>query len=135
MGLDPHTVQNAPRKRTARVNGKKLSVVDVSEEYLRSIHTTSQESVPLLRMDPSVALGFYCRTPQEFHQIQELMQGFKAANPNLPEIFTISESSPDYASGDMVSSSMMDDLLDGARDGSSLMDNDSEDTDDEYVML
>ena len=63
------------------------------------------------------------------------MQGFKAANPNLPEIFTISESSPDYASGDMVSSSMMDDLLDGARDGSSLMDNDSEDTDDEYVML
>lgn len=135
MGLDPHTTQNAPRKRAARVNGKKLSVVDVSEEYLRSIHTTSQETVPILRMDPSVALGFYCRTPVEFQQIQDLLQAFKTSNPNLPELFTISESSPDYVSGDMGSSSMIDELLDGGREGS-LLDNDSgDDTDDEYVML
>lgn len=135
LGLDPHTVQNSPRKRTARVNGKQISVVDVSEQYLRSIHTTNQETVPLLRMDPSIALGFYCRTPQELQHLQDLMHAFKKANPNLPEIFTIAESSPDYAADDMVSSSMMDDLLASGREEGSLLDDDSEDTDEEYVML
>ncbi|CAB9500629.1 Cysteine protease ATG4B [Seminavis robusta] len=109
LGLDPHTVQQAPRRRTARINGKSISVVDISEAYLRSVHTTSQETVPLVRMDPSIALGFYCRSPKELQHLQDLMNAWKKANPGLPEIFSFADKSPDYENGNMISSSMMDD--------------------------
>ena len=134
LGLDPHTVQNAPRRRNARVNGKVTPVVDISESYLRSVHTTNQETVPMLRMDPSIALGFYCRTPQDLQQIQDLMKRWKATNPNLPELFSVAEHSPDYANGDP----MMDDLMAGDMAGSSFLgddDNSEASDEDEYVML
>lgn len=136
LGLDPHTVQNAPRRRNAKVNGKVTSVVDISEAYLRSIHTTNQETVPMLRMDPSIALGFYCRTPQDLQQIQDLMTRWKAANSDLPELFTFAKHSPDYANG---GDPMMDDLMAGDMTGSSFLeddgDNSGESDEDEYVML
>jgi len=137
LGLDPHTVQNSPRRRTARVNGKATTVVDISEEYLRSVHTTNQEAVPLVRMDPSIALGFYCRTRQDLEQIQDLMARWKTMHPDLPEMFSFADTSPDYANGG-VSSSMMDDLIGGDMAGSSLLDaedDESSDDDDEYVLL
>jgi hypothetical protein len=131
-------VQEAPRRRTARISGKAISVVDISETYLRSVHTTCQEVVPLGRLDPSIALGFYCRSEKELHHLQQLMNAWTAANPSLPEVFSFAESSPDYCDGNMISSSMMDDMTDGDMPGgSSLLDGeDSEaESDEEYVML
>ena len=138
LGLDPHTVQNAPRRRTARVNGKATTVLNISEEYLRSVHTTNQEAVPLLRMDPSIALGFYCRTRQDLEQVEACMTSWRSSNPNWPEMFTFAETSPDYANGGI--SSMMDDLIAGDMAGSSLLDTEDQDSgdvsdEDEYVML
>ena len=138
LGLDPHTVQEAPRRRTARINGKPISVVDISESYLRSVHTTCQEAVPLVRVDPSIALGFYCRSAKELHHLHQLVKGWTAANPSLPEIFSFAESSPDYVNGNMISSSMMDDMMAGDMPGgSSLLDGEESDeaSDEEYVML
>lgn len=137
LGLDPHTVQNSPRRRSARVNGKPTVVVDISEEYLRSVHTTSQETVPLLRMDPSIAMGFYCRTPEDLQQLEQCMKQWTLSNPKLPELFTFAETSPDYANHG-VSSSMMDDLIAADMAGTSLLDEDDEDDvsdEEEYVML
>jgi Peptidase family C54 len=131
-------VQEAPRRRTARINGKAISVVDISETYLRSVHTTSQEAVPLVRLDPSIALGFYCRSEEELHHLQQLMNAWTTANPSLPEIFSFAELSPDYADGNMILSSMMDDMMAGdTAGGSSLLDGEGseEASDEEYVML
>jgi cysteine protease ATG4 len=89
FGLDPHTVQNAPRRRTARVNGEVSSVVDMSEDYLRSVHTTYPENFTLLQMDPSIALGFYCRTEEELENVFSSMQQWKQQHPESPELFTV----------------------------------------------
>ena len=129
LGLDPHTVQISPHKRNAKVNGQPTQVVNISEEYLRSVHTTNQEEVPLPRMDPSIALGFYCRTADELDHLQESMKQWKAANPKLPELFTFADTSPNYA-GDM------DDLLGGGMMDDSLMDENSDVSDEEdFVFL
>lgn len=136
FGLDPHTVQSAPRRRAARVNGKITPVVDISEAYLRSVHTTRPETVPLLRMDPSIALGFYCKNADDLDQLCESMHQWKHDNPKLPDLFTISDKSPSYAStsamNEMLDMGMSSSLLDmddeGGRDG------DVSDEDD-YVML
>jgi hypothetical protein len=111
------------------VNGKPTQVVDISEEYLRSVHTTGQEEVPLPRMDPSIALCFYCRNSEEFDHLRDSMKQWKSANPNLPELFTFADTSPDY-SGDM------DELMAGDMMTASLMDDESEVSDEEdFVFL
>jgi len=57
FGLDPHTVQNAPRRRTARVNSKISSVVELSDDYLRSVHTTYPEIFSLQKNGSQYCLG------------------------------------------------------------------------------
>jgi cysteine protease ATG4 len=132
FGLDPHTVQTAPRRRTARVNGEVSSVVDMSEDYLRSVHTTYPEVFSLLRMDPSIALGFYCRTEADLENVFSSMQQWKQQHPESPELFTVADASPDYSAN--ISSAMNDMMLSST--GGSLLDVNDEDSDeDEYVMI
>ena len=134
FGLDPHTVQNSPNRRMARVNGKDSSVVDLSDEYLRSVHTSYIEVFSLQRMDPSIALGFYCRNEQELENLLTSTQNWKKEHPDDPELFSVADTSPDYASS--LSSAMKDMMLSGTV--ASLVDEDVGDDlseEDEYVML
>lgn len=132
FGLDPHTVQNAPRKRGALVNGKSSSVVDLTEDYLRSVHTTYPEVFCLQKMDPSIALGFYCRTRQELECVFASVREWHSEHPDSPELFSVMDAAPDY-SADI--SSAIDDMM-MSRLGGSLLDDDGQVSDeDEYVML
>lgn len=98
FGLDPHTVQVAPRKRLAAVNGKASRVVELSDDYLRSVHTNSPETFPLSKLDPSVALGFYCKDRDDFLDLLANLEQWKKEHPGLPEIFTCCDAAPDYSS-------------------------------------
>jgi len=129
LGLDPHTVQNAPRRRTARVNGKSSSVVDLSDDYMRSVHTTYPEVFSLLKMDPSVALGFYCRSKADLDSLFVSVQSWKEDNPDSPELFSVADAVPNYNAN--VSSAMNDMMMSSC----SLADEDTMSDEDEYVML
>jgi cysteine protease ATG4 len=128
FGLDPHTVQNAPRRRTARVNGKSSSVVEISDDFMTSVHTTYPEVFSLERMDPSIALGFYCRDNADLEEVLSSMERWKEENPDFPELFTVADAAPDYSANvTSVMNEMAGSLLD---DGT-----DQESDEDEYVML
>mmetsp|Transcript_553 Transcript_553/g.1029 ORF Transcript_553/g.1029 Transcript_553/m.1029 type:complete len:514 (-) Transcript_553:2441-3982(-) len=135
FGLDPHTVQSAPRRRTAKVNGKTSTVVDMTDDYMRSVHTTYPEVFSFLKTDPSIAMGFYCRTQADLEDLFVRLNDWKENNPSSPELFTVADASPDYAAN---VSSVVNDML-----GSSLCmeDDDVQDHDDamseedDYVLL
>lgn len=127
FGLDPHTVQTAPRNRSARINGKIGTAVDLTDEYLRSCHTTYHEVLMLTKMDPSIALGFYCRNQQDLEHLFALVQQYNSEHPDQAPIFSVEDSSPDYASG-MGGSSMMDAPFDESH-------RESDNEDDDFVML
>jgi cysteine protease ATG4 len=96
FGLDPHTVQTAPRRRTAFVNGMSKVMVELSDEYLRSIHTTFVETFSLEKMDPSIALGFYCHDHADLENVFDNLQRFKELHPSSPELFNVQDSAPNY---------------------------------------
>jgi cysteine protease ATG4 len=129
LGLDPHTVQNAPRRRTARVNGKSSQVVELSDDYMRSVHTTYPEVFSLLKMDPSVALGFYCRNQADLDNLLASLKSWKEMNVDSPELFTVAEAVPDYSAN--VSSAMNDMMMSSC----SLANEGQISDEDEYVML
>ena len=116
LGLDPHTVQTAPSLRRQTQNGgannspgKPSLHVELSEEYLRSVHTTFQEAVPISRMDPSIALGFYCRSKKEFEELENSFKEFQKINGDCPDLFAFADKAPDYS----LSTTMNDMLFDG----------------------
>lgn len=132
FGLDPHTVQTAPKRRTARVNGTPSSVVELSDEYMRSVHTTYPEVFSLTKMDPSIALGFYCRDRADLERVFSSLRQWKATHPESPELFTVADRIPNYTGN--ASSSAMGDMFD------SVMDDDGDDggnasDEDEFIML
>ena len=136
FGLDPHTVQSAPRRRLAKVNGVQSTVVDMTDDYMRSCHTTHPEASSLLRTDPSIAMGFYCRTQEDLEDLVVRLQDWKDNNPSSPELFTVADASPDYAANvssavnDMMGSSLMDD-----HDISASAHEESANEEDDYVLL
>ncbi|GKY96191.1 hypothetical protein MPSEU_000579000 [Mayamaea pseudoterrestris] len=133
FGLDPHTVQSAPRKRTAVINGALSQVVELSDDYLRSVHTNFPEAFPLAKMDPSVALGFYCKDRSDFHDLLFSFDQWKKENTDVPELFSVCETEPDYSSN---VSSVINDMLFQNMNGSLLDDDVSVASDeDEYVVL
>lgn len=133
FGLDPHTVQTAPRKRRAVVNGELSQVVELSDDYLRSVHTTFQEDFSLLKMDPSIALGFYCKDRNDFLDLLFSLENWKKEHPDLPELLSVSDSVPDYSTNvssvmdDMMANSLNDMLMDDDKSGGS--------DEDDYVVL
>jgi len=125
-GLDPHTVQLAPRgsrilveNRSTRGNNntnneERTTIpththqwqVQLTDTYLRSLHfspTTSHpnhsRSIPLSKLDPSCALGFYIQNPVDFLQFQSLLKGLSEGHCRpykLPDIVTVLENTPNY---------------------------------------
>jgi cysteine protease ATG4 len=133
FGLDPHTVQSCPRKRMATVNGNQKPIVELSDDYLRSVHTTFPEVFSLLKMDPSVALGFYCRDRKDLESVVSSLRQNKQENQSSPELFTISDTAPSYTGN--VSSEMDEAMM--ANMTGSLLDETEEglSDEDEYVVL
>jgi len=121
-GLDPHTVQPAPRK-------SHTNKIDLSNEYIRSVFTSNSRTYPILQMDPSLALGFYCRNRTEF---MDLEAHFSSSN----ELFTFADSKPVYDGSATAMMMMPDgDFDDDGNGDDNNAGNDDDDDDDEYVLL
>lgn len=81
------------------------------------------------RMDPSIALGFYCRSAADLDHLRETMKQWKNVHPNLPELFTFADASPDYASA-------VEGMMGGDITGSFLDEDESKVSDEEdFVFL
>jgi cysteine protease ATG4 len=133
FGLDPHTVQSAPKRRTALVNGVQSSVVELCDEYLRSVHTTYPEVFSLPKMDPSIALGFYCRDRKDLDFVFTSLRQWKEAHLSSPDLFTVADRMPNYS---LVASSF-DCNISNSYHASVESDEDDEKVidDDEFIML
>ena len=132
-GLDPHTVQMAPqRRRVTNKAGKTTFVVAMTDDYLTSVHTTNPETMVLSRIDPSLALGFYCKNREDFVALCHSLEVWNKANPKAPELFTMADTVLDYSAN--LSSAMHEMMLSmngGENEGGSGHVSD----DDEYVLL
>jgi len=106
LGLDPHTVQSAPgRRENTGTERNKLSI-DLTNEYLASVHTPYPDILDLNRMDPSIALGFYCRNRKDFFDLQKAL-----TDPNTtPQIVSFVDKVPNYMSSPSVNDMVLNDL-------------------------
>jgi len=118
-GLDPHTVQLAPRGTRVLSNTKTANEADVAngpptylwqvqltDTYLRSLHFSPMtthpnhgRSIPLSGLDPSCALGFYLRDHADFSDFKNSIRSLRDEHcrPNkLPEVVTVLKRTPDY---------------------------------------
>lgn len=145
-GLDPHTVQRAPRRRCRRCynndHGEQsrhlYHEIVFSDEYLRSINCPNISVMSMKKIDPSLALGFYCRDRQDYESFCSLLRAMKTNEKftGYPELFTFADAKPNYEAD--VSSAMVEMMatcqaLDGEESDRLLSEH--VDEDDEYVML
>lgn len=138
LGLDPHTVQTAPQRNAEydevkAANDKEgtYTGIDLSDDYMLSVHTSYPEVYPINRMDPSIALGFYCRNKKEFAEFEIALKQLKL-NSSCPDLFMIVDKTPNYSSEAAVGN-MMDGELD-LEDDIPNSGGDFDD-DDDYVLL
>ena len=137
-GLDPHTVQRAPRRRRLRPEEKqktgntKQYQVQLTDEYLRSFNCPSISSYDIAKIDPSLALGFYCKDEADFESLCSSLDEMKTKmeTKDYPQLFSVADTKPDYNAD--LSSAMMDMMM-----GNSQMDEDihAENDEDDFVML
>eukprot|EP01119_Soliformovum_irregulare_P005679 TRINITY_DN17415_c0_g1_i1.p1 TRINITY_DN17415_c0_g1~~TRINITY_DN17415_c0_g1_i1.p1 ORF type:complete len:423 (-),score=60.11 TRINITY_DN17415_c0_g1_i1:53-1321(-) len=74
--LDPHVLRSA----------------QTEDSHLDTYHCWSPQKMPLLNVDPSLALGFYCANRDEFDKLCSNIAAINAHNP----IFSIEDNTPDY---------------------------------------
>jgi cysteine protease ATG4 len=152
LGLDPHTIQaTLPRVGTS-------NLIDLSEEYRSSYFTRYPEVFDLKRMDPSLALGFYCENRKDFESLKESLSRIhllrtttttsqhhqngnrfnnsSSSSTPPPVLVSFLDKAPDYEhDGAMLNEpeDEEDDMFLGGGSGDNRVDDDSDD--DEYVML
>mmetsp|Transcript_12689 Transcript_12689/g.31952 ORF Transcript_12689/g.31952 Transcript_12689/m.31952 type:complete len:486 (+) Transcript_12689:121-1578(+) len=106
LGLDPHTVQLAPGKKENSGSGKNKLSIDLTDEYLASVHTPYPDILDLNRMDPSIALGFYCRNRKEYLDLQKAL-----TDPSIsPQVVSFVDKVPNYMASPSVNDMMLNDL-------------------------
>jgi len=135
LGLDPHTVQLAPgrRENTDSTERNKLSI-DLTDDYLASVHTPYPDILDLNRMDPSIALGFYCRNRKDFLDLQKALTNADDTT-TTPKVVSFEDKVPNYMSSPSVNEMMLNDLdLDIDDDFDDPGENELSD-DEEYVLL
>ena len=122
-GLDPHTVQDSPRR------GENSNVI-LSDEYLRSVHCMYPSTMDMSRIDPSLALAFYCRDRSDFDDLCRSLEGMKVEGKKcgIAELFSVADAAPDYCAN--VSSAMVE-----MYDDESESEIGKSDSDEEYIML
>jgi cysteine protease ATG4 len=139
-GLDPHTVQRAPTRRRLRpeeelrTGNTKQYQVQLSDEYLRSLNAPNISSMDMSRIDPSLALGFYCRDRADFESLCAAVDDMKTneVTKDFPALISFADARPDYNAD--LSSAMMDMMMGGS---SSQMDEeeDNDDDEDDFVLI
>jgi cysteine protease ATG4 len=129
FGLDPHTVQPAPRKQGASMN----SGVDLADDYLASVHTRYPEVFDIKSMDPSIALGFYCQNRKDFEDLQESLNELNRSS-STPELVSVLDKIPKYLSPEALDDLMFNGL-DAAEEADPKRDDDDGDDEEEYVLL
>ena len=133
--MDPHTVQLAPGKRENNaVTERNTLSIDLTDEYLASVHTPYPDILDLNRMDPSIALGFYCRNRKEFLDLQKALTN-EDDTTTTPKVVSFVDKVPNYMSSPSVNDMMLNDLdldIDDAFDAPG--ENELSD-DEEYVLL
>ncbi|KAJ8600684.1 hypothetical protein CTAYLR_008309 [Chrysophaeum taylorii] len=122
VGLDPHVVQPSPG----------LGPGLLSEKHLDSLVCRSPRFVPAHAIDPSLALGFYCRTREDFLRFLQLAADLKSySDPPLFDVLkTYGDPPPNV-------------VLDDDDDEDALNDDDrrrrrrltEDDEDDDYVVV
>jgi cysteine protease ATG4 len=154
-GLDPHTVQMAPRGTQTVIDTGDRSddpkyqwEAQITESYLQSLHLSANAShfnheraIPLSGLDTSCALGFYLRDYSDFCHFTSLLDALANdhCRPNeLPEIITVADETPNYEDG--VSSAMKDMVGDDGLDDFSVDDNqevnnDEDNDEDDFVLI
>jgi len=141
FGLDPHTVQRAPRRQMVHPDapGQKAKYEIVfSDEYLRSINCPNPSTIKMARLDPSLALGFYCRDREDYDKFCDSLEFMRKDKKftSHPELFTMAEAKPNYSAD--VSSAMMDMMMNSSTqfmEGDDLDRSNNADDDDEYILL
>jgi len=147
-GLDPHTVQDAPQRRRRTADGSEEACYEVilSDDYLRSVHCTYPSTMEMSRIDPSLALAFYCRDRADFDDLCAALANMKAEGRKykIPELFSVAEISPDYCANgssalvDMMMASSLgqvDCAFDDSFDGEGERGAAEEDDEDDFVLL
>ena len=135
LGLDPHTVQSAPNMKEkvqgTKIDNEKEQCIDLTDEYLASVHTTYPELLDLNRMDPSIALGFYCRNRKDFLDLEDALT---RTNPHssAPKLVSFLDKLPNYMSSVSANDMMLHDLDD---DGVFDDPQDEISDEDDYVLL
>lgn len=147
-GLDPHTVQDAAQKRQVGEEGEGGAYeIVLSDDYLRSVHCAYPSTMEMSRIDPSLALAFYCRDRADFDDLCAALSDMKDEGKKykIPELFSVADVSPDYCANgssalvDMMMASSLgnvdcsfDDSFDGGG-GHGLAD--EGDVEDDFVLL
>ena len=133
FALDPHTVQTSPQ----RDYNKRYGAISLSNEYLTSVTCSSPVVIDMDKMDPSLALGFYCADREDFEHLQYSLQNINNAfghatttTTTNQKMFSIIDSAPDYTCNVSALADMMSRV-----DEVDLGSNDSEDAEDDYVFL
>lgn len=136
IGLDPHTVQPAPKIKKAGTNKGKNDrewSVDLTDEYLASVHTSSPEVLDMNQMDPSIALGFYCRNKQDFHDLERALTKTDSKSSASPQLVSFVDKLPGYMAAATENETGIHDL-----DDDDAFFDDPKDTisdEDDYVLL
>ena len=163
-GLDPHTTQSAPQGDLEKVTipvcyddatkgNRKVYrwKVNLSESYLRSLHigaashSNHDKAIPLSKLDPTLALGFYFANHDDFTSFRQSLHSLNAEckRNNLPCILSILDKSPNYEMdvGEVMKNMALnnkscEDDIDGfSINSEEEVANEEEDDDDEYVMV
>eukprot|EP01122_Echinamoeba_exundans_P012447 TRINITY_DN5199_c0_g1_i1.p1 TRINITY_DN5199_c0_g1~~TRINITY_DN5199_c0_g1_i1.p1 ORF type:complete len:948 (+),score=143.20 TRINITY_DN5199_c0_g1_i1:179-3022(+) len=82
--LDPHIVRSAHHDDD-----------EFTDEVYNSYHVKIPQKMPFSSLDPSMAIGFLCRTLEEFEDFCNIHEQFLEESRCDP-IFTIEERAPDY---------------------------------------
>ncbi len=141
FGLDPHTVQRAPRRRIVDTIGpdkKHKYEIIFTDEYLRSINCPNTSKMNMTRLDPSLALGFYCRDREDYDRFCESLKLMKEDEKlkKCPQLFTMAEAKPNYSAD--VSNAMLDMMMNNSSqmlEVDAFEDSNNADDDDEYILL
>ena len=118
----------------------------LSDEYLRSVHCTYPSTMEMSRIDPSLALAFYCRDRTDFDDLCAALADMKAEGKKfkIPELFNFADVSPDYCANgssalvDMMMASSLgqvDCAFDESFDGEGGHGAAEDDDEDDFVLL
>lgn len=141
-GLDPHTCYPSLQPSDDS-NGADIDFPPLS--YINQLHVDRFEEIDVRALDPSLALGFYFRTRQEFEEFCSVTQSeceWKRSQGITP-LYSIEHSPPaeytafqnKYMSGDGGDGTLAEDEDEMYGDDKATNNGNDNDDDDEYVFI